>query len=311
MSASLGVVRNVAREAEIRDGYQRAKAVTRHHAKSFFFASHLLFGARRRAAFALYAFCRAVDDLADLSPDADAARAELLALHQALLHRTSATPLAAQFALLHQVTGACPEAAAALVATVLTDLGIVRMADEAALLRYAYGVAGTVGLMMCPVLGTHEPRAMAHAIDLGVAMQLTNIARDVADDAAQGRLYLPATWLPPGLSPSDVLDASGPVFHAVRQVLALADRRYRSAELGYRYLPPRVRPAIRAAARLYEEIGLRVLRHGPGYRAAGRCVVPLPRKLVLLAGCLAAGLPHGPHDEVLHAALHGLPGAHA
>lgn len=286
-------------------------AVLARHGRTFRLAGRLLPRAMLSDAAALYAFCRAVDDLADLSPDAGAARAELLALHKALLRHTPDTPLAARFAVLRRAAGVCPNAAAALVATVLTDLGAVRMADEAALLRYAYGVAGTVGLMMCPVLGAHDPRAVAHAIDLGVAMQLTNIARDVAEDAAQGRLYLPAAWLPPGLAPSGVLDVPGPVFQAVQQVLALADRRFRSAELGYRHLPPRVRPAIRAAARLYEEIGLRVLRRGPGYLAAGRCVVPLPRKLMLLAGCLAAGLPHGPHDEVLHAAFHGLPGARA
>ena len=111
--------------------------------------------------------------------------------------------------------------------------------------------------------------------------------------------------------PADIPDATGPVFAAVQQVLARADRLYRSAELGYRYLPRRVRPAIRAAARLYEEIGLRVLRHGPGYLQDGRCVVPMPRKLLVLAMCLGERTHAGPHDPALHAVLCGLPGTHA
>ena len=289
-----------------------AVRVLARHGRTFRLAGRLLPPATLSCAAELYAFCRAVDDMADEGADDDAARAGLLHLRLAVLTRDASHPLAAQLFALR--AGAGTEAAVALIDTVLSDLGPVRLADEAALLRYAYGVAGTVGLQMCVVLGVDDPCAAPHAIDLGVAMQLTNIARDVAEDAARDRLYLPGAWLPPGLEPAGVLDAPGPVFAAVQQVLARADRRYRSAERGFHHLPPRVRPAIRAAARLYEEIGLRVLRQGPGYLHAGRCVVPLPRKLLLVAGCLGAGLgrvPAGPHDPMLHADLRGLPGVRA
>ena len=249
--------------------------------------------------------------MADESMDQEAAYAGLLHLRRAVLGRDASHPLAAQLFALQASTAA----AVTLIDTVLSDLGPVRVADEAGLLRYAYGAAGTVGLQMCAMLGADDPRAVPHAIDLGVAMQLTNVARDVAEDAARDRLYLPATWLPPRLEPAGVMDAPGPVFIAVQQVLARADRRYRSAERGLHHLPPRMRPAIRAAARLYEEIGLRVLRQGPGYLHSGRCVAPLPRKLLLLAGCLGAGVlgrvPAGPHNSMLHLALRGLPGVRA
>lgn len=288
-----------------------AVGVLARHGRTFRLAGRLLPRAMLCCAAELYAFCRAVDDMADEGVDSEAARAGLLRLRRAVLAGDASHPLAAQLFALQAST----EAALALIDTVLSDLGPVRVADEAALLRYAYGVAGTVGLQMCAVLGVDDPCAAPHAIDLGVAMQLTNIARDVAEDAVQDRLYLPAAWLPPGLQPAGVMDAPSPVFAAVQQVLARADRRYRSAERGFHHLPPRVRPAIRSAARLYEEIGLRVLRQGPGYLHAGRCVVPLPRKLVLLAGCLGTGVfgrvPAGPHDPMLHLALRGLPGVRA
>ncbi len=292
-------------------------AVLARHGRSFRLAGRLLPRAILQDAAELYAFCRAVDDLADESPDCAAARDSLALLRQQLLAGQCDTPLAAAFAALHARTGADPQAAALLVGTVLQDLDTVRMTDEAGVLRYAYGAAGTVGLMMCAVLGVGDPDALQaavpHAIDLGVAMQLTNIARDVAEDAQRDRLYLPASWLPQGFGPADVLQAPEPVFAAVQRLLALAGDRYRSGELGLRCLPPRVRPAIHAAARLYEEIGLQVLRRGPGYLNVGRCVVSPGRRLALLAGALAGGIPrrlHGDseHDLSLHAALRGLPG---
>ena len=283
-------------------------AVLARHGRSFRLAGRLLPGAILADAASLYAFCRAMDDLADEAADRPAAQAALHAVRRAILHADRRHPEAAAFLALQDRTGVSTPAAISLIDTVLDDTGPVRIADEAALLKYAYGVAGTVGLMMCDVLDARSPWAAAHAIDLGIAMQLTNIARDVLEDAARGRIYLPAAWLPPGLDAAGIPHAPGPVFAAVEHLLARADRLYRSAELGYRHLPRRVRPAIRAAARLYEEIGLRVLRQGPGYLAAGRCVVPMPRKLLVLARCLPERSRVGPHDPALHAVLYGLPG---
>ena len=256
--------------------------------QSFRLAGRLLPSSTLADAAELYAFCRGVDDLADECVDPGTARAELLLLRDAVLAGNDGHPMAARFLALQRRCDLDPSAAITLIETVLSDLDPVRVADEAELLRYAYGAAGTVGLMMCPILDARGAAATTYAIDLGIAMQLTNIARDVAEDAKRGRLYLPATWLPTELGAARLHEAPNAVFSAVKLLLDRADRRYRSAELGYGYLPPRVRPAIRAAARIYEEIGRRILRHGPNYLSAGRCVVPMPRKLFLLAGSLVA-----------------------
>jgi len=263
--------------------------------RSFRLAGRLLPSSILADAAELYAFCRGVDDLADEAVDPAAARAELLLLRNAVLVGDAGHPMAARLLSLRSRCNLDVTAAITLVETVLSDLDSVRVADEAELLRYAYGAAGTVGLMMCAILDARSAAAASHAVDLGIAMQLTNIARDVAEDARRGRTYLPASWLPPGLDAGRLHEAPDAVFCAVQHVLCRADRQYRSAELGYGYLPPRVRPAIQSAARIYEEIGRRILRLGPGYLAAGRCVVPMPRKLFLLAGSLVAaplrGLP--------------------
>jgi len=288
-----------------------SKTILARHGRSFRLASRLLPNATLADAAELYAFCRMVDDLADEATDPAVAHAALQSVRQAIVAGDRRHSLAAGFLLLQDRTGVSTPAAIGLIDTMLDDTGAVHIADEAALLKYAYGAAGTVGLMMCAVLDARNPFAEAHAIDLGIAMQLTNIARDVIEDAARDRIYLPAAWLLPGMRPADIPDATGPVFAVVQRVLAHADRLYRSAELGYHYLPRRVRPAIRAAARLYEEIGLRVLRHGPGYLQGGRCVVPMPRKLLVRAKCLGERTRAGPHAPSLHAVLYGLPGTHA
>ncbi len=254
----------------------------------------------------LYAFCRTVDDLADEAADPSEARAALAELRQALVAGDREHPGGARFLALCDRTGIDLDAAITLIDTVVSDIGPVRLADEAALLRYAYGVAGTVGQMMSVVLGADDARAEPYAIDLGTAMQLTNIARDVVEDAARDRVYLPATWLPAGLDATALPRAAEPAFAAIDRVLETADGLYRRAELGYRYLPARVRPAIRVAGRLYEEIGRRILRRGPAHLSSGRCVVPMSRKLVLVATCLG-----GRADVSSRGAADALRGRHA
>lgn len=270
--------------------------------RSFRLAGRLLPSAELAAVAELYAFCRQVDDLADTASDPTEARHSLRTL-LAALRGTGHHPLADQFLPLRN-QGVPVEAAALLVTTVLGDLDPVRVADEALLLRYAHGAAGTVGIMLCAVLRVADQAATPHAVDLGVAMQLTNIARDVAEDAAQDRLYLPATWLPRGYRPGDVARDPDPAFAALSQVLQRADRHYRSAERGFRHLPPRVRTAVRAASLLYEAIGPAVLRGGPEALAAGRrAVVPRWRRLALMSRSLLPCPSVAPHDPRLHLAF--------
>jgi len=278
--------------------------------RSFRLAGRLLPGDTLREAARLYAFCRAVDDLADEATDPAAARAELLALRQAICAGDRTHVPAQPLLQLQASHGLSVRSAVTLIDTVTQDLEPVRLADEAALMGYAYGAAGTVGEMMCALLGVSTPQALPYAIDLGMAMQLTNIARDVIEDAGRGRIYLPATWLPDDVTPGSLPDCAGAVFPAVQRLLENADRRYRNGARGFAHLPPRVRPAIRAAARLYEEIGVRILRHGPAYLSAGRCVVPTGRKLVLLVSCLL-GAQRPAHQCAYPAALPDVPGARA
>ena len=124
---------------------------------------------------------------------------------------------------------------------------------------YAARVAGSVGAMMTVLMGIRDPATLARACDLGVAMQLTNIARDVGEDARSGRLYLPRAWLrAEGIDPDAWLAA--PIFtpaigHVVARLLRAADQLYRRAEDGIAGLPRGCRPAIFAARHIYAAIG--------------------------------------------------------
>jgi phytoene synthase len=171
--------------------------------------------------------------------------------------------------------------------------------------------------MMCRVLNCQHPRADSFAIDLGIAMQLTNIARDVLEDAQMDRRYLPASWFDTPLSPETIARAANnshlPVAAAIDQLLELADRYYASALLGIHLLPWRSRFSIIVALRVYRQIG-RQLKRGGLQWWRGRTVVSKLvkaglsiRSLVdLISGMGPSKVP--PHKTYLHRHLKGLAG---
>jgi phytoene synthase len=289
-------------------------------ARSFYWASLLLPHAIRDDAALVYAFCREVDDTADEAEDALLAVLALDRLEAEVTGAAPARPLVAAFRTLAARIELPLESAVELIAGARSDLGEVRIGDDQELIRYCYRVAGTVGLMMCAVLGVRRREARPHAVDLGIAMQLTNIVRDVAEDAALGRVYLPLEWLRvAGVEPEALLrgeaDACG-VARVTADLIELADAYYRSADGGMRDIPWRARQAILAASRIYRAIGVRLRRHGCD-PLRGRTVVPGPEKLLWGARALGAGLtpcmlgvtPRIPHDRTLHLPLRGMTGA--
>jgi phytoene synthase len=145
--------------------------------------------------------------------------------------------------------------------------------------------------MMCPLLGVKDARAMQYASQLGMAMQITNICRDVAEDAERGRVYLPASRLAGvGLTAAQILDGSAPrcaLRGVISGLLSRADTLYRSAEAGLRFLPPRARLAVLLAGRLYRGIGVELLRRGAD-PFSGRAVVPLRYKAWWILAAFAA-----------------------
>jgi 15-cis-phytoene synthase len=289
-----------------------ARAVFQHHSRTFSAAAEWLAPRTHDAIAQVYVFCRTVDDLADERADALA----LDALAEELRGLRAPSPLAAGMLAL-RAQGVPMEAAAQLVDGCRSDLEVVRIADEAALVRYGYLVAGTVGRITSPLLGATDPRSVPFAIDLGIGMQLSNIARDVGEDAARGRVYLPATWLADAcISAEDVLNGGRDdrVAKVVERLLAVADRYYASADRGLQYLPLRPRVAVALASRRYQAIGHLVRSRGEaavrdrsmlGWAARVRFLVSAPF-VALMAGGASAHEPG--HEPGLHAPIRDLLG---
>ena len=266
-----------------------AVQVLRSHGRSFYFASHLLGRVFRHRAARLYAFCRYIDDLADEHADAAQARRDIEAVQRAMLLGVSPHSAVQNLLNLRQEVGLPMAPLAVLLTAVQADLGVTRLQNEAELVQYAYKVAGTVGLMMCAVLEVQDPKAKPFAVDLGIAMQLTNIARDVGEDAAKGRVYLPAAWTG-GLSPADILAPTSAqqarLRTSIERTLALAHTYYDSGTSGLAYLPWGAQNGILVAARLYREIGHVLAQQG--HRSwESRATVSLSRKWM----CAAVALP--------------------
>jgi phytoene synthase len=289
--------------------------VFRAHARTFYAASLLLPPATRRDLAVLYAFCRLVDDCGDEQQHRDTALEWLDAIERDVARAHSDMPLVRRFLALAARHDIHLELARQLIEGVRSDLTRVRIRSEGELLRYCYRVASTVGLMMCRVLNV--PReGHEYAVDLGVAMQLTNIARDVAQDAADDRVYLPAEWVEHEHvfhAAEGDSDSAPPVRRSVERILDLAASYYRSADHGMRFLPLPVRPGIRAASANYEAIGDVIRAHNTRFlhtRERTSAHSKAARSALSVARAALDSLPPyknpSPHDDRLHTHLRPL-----
>jgi phytoene synthase len=262
------------------------------HSKSFALAAKLLPAKVRTQAVVLYAYCRRADDAIDLCAPAEQAT-QLAQLREELdrvyAGETFSDPLLARFQAVVQECAVPRTYLDELLAGMEMDVRCVRYQTLAELQQYAYRVAGVVGLMMCHVMGVRAGSALRHAAHLGMAMQLSNIARDVQEDWARGRLYVPeellarcgVVGLDPAQGPLPRTAAAG-VARATELLLRHADAYYRSGDAGLPLLSPRCALAIRAARLVYSEISTRV-RAQACDPFAPRAVVSKQRKLALVA----------------------------
>jgi phytoene synthase len=268
----------------------QARTILRRRARSFAWAARLLPRRIRWDATALYAWCRRCDDAVDDAPDAlsalravDRLRAELDAVYRGPVLSDPVNPILAGFQELVRRTGLPRRPADELLAGMAMDVGPVRYRSVDDLLVYCHRVAGTVGLMMAHVMGVRDALALRRADDLGIAMQLTNICRDVIEDEARDRVYLPEELLGAAASPSAVPARAA---RAVEALLRRADAFYRSGDRGLSALPTRCALGIRAARLIYAEIGA-VLARRRFAVIGGRAIVSPARKLWLVLRALA------------------------
>jgi phytoene synthase len=281
---------------------EACQALLARGSKSFAAAATLLPRGTREPASALYAFCRLADDVVDLDNDADRVkrlRAKLARVYageglDGPVDRALAD-VVRSFDLPRGVLGA-------MIDGFEWDAAGRRYATLSDTLAYAARVAGAVGAAMTVIMGSPQPHMVARACDLGLAMQLTNIARDVGEDARAGRLYLPLDRLAAcGVDPEAFLRDPRPlpgVRRVVLELLEAADGLYARAEAGIAALRTDVRPAIYAARFIYADLG-RIIRENGGDSVTSRAVVSTARKVALLG--LALGHTWSSPGPLLHA----------
>jgi phytoene synthase len=284
-----------------------SREMIRKGSRSFALASRLFDTATRDHAWMLYAWCRHCDDEIDgqelgMMPTAPVTgrpagdrAARLAHLRTQTLRALAGEPVSEPaFQAFQRVARehAIPERhALELLAGFEMDVTDYRYHTFDETLLYCYRVAGVVGVMMALIMGARDPRVLQRAADLGIGFQLTNISRDVLDDARNGRCYLPAEWLAQaGIPPGRLADP------ACRQALAgvtarllqEADRYYQSAATGLQSLSFRSGWAVATALGVYRDIG-RIVRERGARAWDTRAVVGMPRKLLYLgSGALRA-----------------------
>jgi phytoene synthase len=283
---------------------ENSRAIIQQGSKSFAAAARLFAPDTRAGAYLLYAWCRHCDDRTDdqelgfdgarLDPaEARARLAELeAATRRALDGEATDDPVFAglgEVVRRYEIPRRFP----------LEHLEGFRMDVDGFAYRtlddtllYCYHVAGVVGLMMAHIMGVRDEPTLDRACDLGLAFQLTNICRDVLDDAAVGRIYLPADWLAEaGIGPENLADPHrrGALVAVVRRILTEAERYYASASSGISRLPFRSAWAIAAARAVYRDIGRRVDRLG-GAAWDSRQSTSRSRKLALVFGAGVSAL---------------------
>ncbi len=287
------------------------KKTIKQGSKSFALAS-LLFGREMQAdAQMLYAWCRHCDDVIDGqsmgedAPDAEMTAAERQRRLDQLCENTRrsldgehigepAFDAFAEVAARHRLPEQYPFD---LLAGFALDAAEARYETLDDTMRYCYGVAGVVGIMMAILMGVDrdDEETLDRACDLGLAFQLTNICRDIYDDARAGRIYVPAALLGAegvAADPVSVLndDNKQSVWRVAISLLDSADDYYASASAGVRRLPPRAAAAVAAARNIYRDIGRRIKEGGPDVWRT-RVAVPGPRKGMLAVSGLVTGAP--------------------
>ena len=270
---------------DLRAAYAACREITRVASKTFYLASLFLGAEKRRAVWAVYAFCRTADDVVDRTAPAGDRLATLDDLERKLvaaLAGRAGEPIFVAYADAAQRFEIPLEPALALLRGARMDVTVRRYRTYEELCEYCYLVASTVGLLVSPILGYSTPEALGYGVTLGRAMQLTNILRDVGEDALMGRIYLPTEDLERfGYPESNIFEAViDEKFVALMEFQIKRVRElYAQAEPGIAMLAPESRYTVRLALSLYSRI-LQAIELN-GYDVFGkRAYVPLRSKML-------------------------------
>ena len=228
--------------------------------KSFYWASFFLPKKSRENAGILYSICRYFDDIADKNNEDKTTYLEGT-IKEIKNNKSNKVNIFLQKNNIHQ------SIFIDLIEGLITDQRNTKIQNKDELIKYSYHVAGTVGLMMSKIIGVKHYMGARSAIDLGIGMQLTNIARDVYEDAKIKRIYLPANWIT-NISLNDLrathalsLEQDEKIANAIHEIINLSEQFYKNGFAGLKYIPLSTRLAIFIAANVYRGIGIKIKKN--------------------------------------------------
>ena len=272
---------------ELSAAYRHCQTLTRREAKNFYYGFMLLPAAQRRAIYAAYAFARECDDIVDAVLPVEEASARLAAQRALLARCLEGSPQGPVFLALADAVrryGIPHDYFYRLIEGVETDLTVSRYATFDDLKRYCYLVASVVGLISVEIFGYEGgEETRGHAADLGIALQLTNILRDVQEDLQRGRIYLPEDELARFGYEADFLrqGAANEAFHRLMEFqVARAEEYFEEGRMLLPLLPRRARACVGVMAGIYRTI-LDDIRRQPETVLRQRVSLGTGQKLVL------------------------------
>ncbi len=288
----------------------------RKHGKTFYWASFFLDKSKMQAIYSIYSFCRKVDDMVDEAKNPDIAKKRLLIFMEAWKKGKS-----------HHVINLLSDIPKEnwpnqkLVKNFLngqiSDIKFSSFKSEKSLIIYCYQVAGTVGLMVCDIFGVKDKKMRYFAIDLGIAMQLVNISRDIYEDSLRNRVYLPESLIGK-YSAKEIAnpnkETARKIDEARKKIIKLANIYFDSASRAIDHLPKGASLAVKLASALYQQIGYQLM-NAQYVHNEKRCYVSNFSKLLITLGIITKYLTSfkeemKAHNENLHKFIHNLPDAH-
>ncbi len=288
----------------------------RKHGKTFYWASFFLDNAKMQAIYSIYSFCRKIDDMVDEAKNLNIAKKKLLIFIGAW-NKGRPHPVSNVLNNIPKENWPNQKLVKMFLNGQISDIKFTSFKSEKALIIYCYQVAGTVGLMVCDIFGVKDKKMRYFAIDLGIAMQLVNISRDIYEDSVRNRIYLPESLIGKYL-PEEIAQPTKKTAAKIdvtrKKMINLANIYFASASQAIDHLPRGAALAVKLASTLYQQIGYQLIQTQYQHKEK-RCYVSNFCKLLITLKIIAKFLitfkvKLKPHNKSLHKFITTLPGSH-
>jgi phytoene synthase len=273
----------------------------RKHGKTFYWASFFLDKSKMQAIYSIYSFCRKVDDMVDEAKNPDIAKKRLLIFMEAW-KRGKSHPVINLLSDIPKENWPNQKLVKNFLNGQISDIKFSSFKSEKSLIIYCYQVAGTVGLMVCDIFGVKDKKMRYFAIDLGIAMQLVNISRDIYEDSLRNRVYLPESLIGK-YSAKEIAnpnkETARKIDEARKKIIKLANIYFDSASRAIDHLPKGASLAVKLASALYQQIGYQLM-NAQYVHNEKRCYVSNFSKLLITLGIITKYLTSFKEEMKVH-----------